>query len=323
MADAYFIVTKKERSIHRDGGYYQRKVNICEGRDEMTPVASERICIQRPDPTELRADGYTLVDMHVHTRHSDAAPGIPAILNYINQKGIGVAITDHNEISGVMEAGASRPESLIIPGIELDSAEGPHILLYFYEAGQLADFFKINISHQRSGKQYMERYLSVDEILSAADGYSCVKIAAHPYGYFGLNRGVLKCMEQKMIPDIIDRIDGIEVICGGMSLALNHRAARYADCHGIPITGGSDAHILSDIGNVVTAVKADTVEEFLDGILRKESRVIGTPSGFVSRGATAGVIACSYLPYSCTFAKARCRRYSTRLKGAINRFRYR
>ncbi|MFH0968203.1 MAG: PHP-associated domain-containing protein [Methanobacteriota archaeon] len=291
-------------------------------RDEMTPVASDRIFFQRPDPTELRADGYTLVDMHVHTRHSDAAPGIPAILNYICQKGIGVAITDHNEISGVMEAEASHPESLIIPGIELDSAEGPHILIYFYESGQLADFFRLHISDHRSGKQYMERYLSVDEILTAADGYSCIKIAAHPYGYFGLNRGVLKCMEQKVIPDITGRIDGIEVICGGMSVRLNKRAARYADGHTIPITGGSDAHILTDIGNVVTAVKADTVEEFLNGILRRESRVIGTPSGFVSRGTTAGVIAYSFLPYSCTFAQSRYRRYSTHLKGAINRFRY-
>lgn len=291
--------------------------------NEMMSVASDRIFFQRPNLAELRSDGYTLVDMHVHTSHSDAAPNIPTILNYISQRGIGVAITDHNEISGVMEATDSRSESCIIPGIELDSAEGPHILLYFYETDQLADFFEKNIRPQRSGRQYMERYLTVDEILTASDGYSCVKIAAHPYGYFGLNRGVLKCVEKQMLPDIIGRIDGVEVICGGMSLALNQRAARYADCHTIPITGGSDAHILTDIGNVVTTVKADTVEEFLHGILNKKNRVIGTPSGFISRGTTAGVIACSYLPYSCTFVGARCRRYSTRLKGAINRFRYR
>lgn len=278
--------------------------------------------MQRPNPAELRADGFTPVDMHVHTLHSDAVPGIPAILNHINQKGIGVAITDHNEIHGVMEAQAARPGSLIIPGIELDSAEGPHILLYFYEVNQLADFFKIYISDKRSGKQYMERYLSVDEILTAAEGYSCIKIAAHPYGYFGLTRGLLKCVEQQIIPDIIARIDGIEAICGGMSLALNQRAARYADTHATPVTGGSDAHILTDIGNVVTAVRADTVEEFLHGILRNESRVIGTPSGFVSRGATAGVIACSYLPYSYTYVRAGCRRYSARLNGIVNRFRY-
>ena len=289
----------------------------------MIPGSSERIFFQNPEPADIKADGYTPVDMHMHTSHSDAAPGIPAVLDHIRRTGVGVAITDHNEISGVVEALSMNPKSLVIPGIELDSVEGPHILLYFYEADHLADFFRRYISDKRSGKQYMERYLSVDEILTAAEEYSCVTIAAHPYGYFGLTRGVLRCMEQQKLPGIIDRFDGVEVICGGMSLALNQKAARYADQHSLPITGGSDAHILSDIGNVVTAVKADTVEEFLNGIIRRESRVIGYPSGLVSRGTTAGVIARSYLPYSCTVMNARCRRYSKHLKGAMDRFRYR
>lgn len=289
--------------------------------DSEKPDHSDRIFFQRPDLSDLGAQGFFPVDMHVHTCHSDAAPDIPAILNHISQTGTGVAITDHNEISGAMQAARTAHDSLIIPGIELDSAEGPHILLYFYDSADLADFFQKYISDKRSGKQYMERYLSVEEILTAAEGYSCVTIAAHPYGYFGLTRGVLRCMEQQKLPGIISRFDGIEAICGGMSLALNMKAALYADEHTIPVTGGSDAHILPDIGSVVTAVQADTIDGFLDGVIRKQSRVYGSPAGIVSRGTTAGVIARSYIPYSCTFIQARYKRYAGHLNRAVHRFR--
>ena len=72
------------------------------------------------------------VDMHIHTRHSDAAISIPSLLTRAKHLGTGVAITDHNEIHGVVEACQQSHGVLVIPGIELSSLEGPHILLYFY-----------------------------------------------------------------------------------------------------------------------------------------------------------------------------------------------
>ena len=77
-------------------------------------------------------------------------------------------------------------------------------------------------------------------------------------------------------------------------------AAEYTTRFDLPVTGGSDAHILQEIGSVVTGVRADSVGEFLDGIRKGRSIVIGSPSGIVSRGMTAGVIAYNYLPYSAT-----------------------
>ena len=97
-----------------------------------------------------------------------------------------------------------------------------------------------------------------------------MKVAAHPFGYFGINRGILKCIDNKTLPEeIINHIDGIEVICGGMGHDLNDKAARYAGEHDLPITGGSDAHVLPSVGGVVTGVKADTVEGFLEWYPRK------------------------------------------------------
>ena len=198
---------------------------------------------------KIREKGYTPVDMHIHTHHSDAAISIPSLLNRAKHLGMGVAITDHNEISGVIEAYNHSHDVLVIPGIELSSCEGPHILLYFYSEDDLADYFATHIKGTLRKSQYMAIQLSVEKILASAENYTCVKVAAHPFGYFGINRGILKCIDNKTLPEeIINHIDAIEVICGGMSHDLNDKAARYAGEHDLPITGGSDAHVLPSVG---------------------------------------------------------------------------
>jgi predicted metal-dependent phosphoesterase TrpH len=237
--------------------------------------------------------------MHIHSRHSDASISIPSLLSRAKHFGIGVAITDHNEISGVIEACNHSHDVLVIPGIELSSREGPHILLYFYSVRDLVDFFTNHIKASLRKSQYMAIQLSVEKILASAEMYSCLKVAAHPFGYFGINRGILKCIDNKTLPpEIIGRIDAIEVICGGMGRELNDKATTYAVDHDSPITGGSDAHVLPSVGGVVTGVKADTVGAFLDGILAKESIVIGSSANPLHKGMTAGVIAWNYIPYT-------------------------
>lgn len=258
---------------------------------------TEPIRYSRPDIASIRAAGYYPVDMHLHTRHSDGLPGIDDLLRYASDRKIGLSITDHNEISGSLEALSKHPDLLVIPGIELETEEGPHLLVYFYTPGDMEDFYS-SLCRERRSNPGKVRNLPVLECLHLAAEFGCLRIAAHPFGYFGINRGVLKCVEKKMLSGVLDHIDGIEVICGGMMERLNRKAIGYASAHEIPYTGGSDAHILSDVGNVVTAVKADTVEEFLTGIARRENLVIGSPGGYAAKGATAGVIAWSFVPYS-------------------------
>lgn len=252
----------------------------------------------KPDFRLLREEGYYPVDMHLHTTHSDGLTRIPDLIRYASRHDIGFSITDHNEISGSLCAISNRSDRLIIPGTELETLEGPHLLFYFYTPEDMQEFFK-DFSRERSKKRpgLMEN-LPVMECLDLAKPFSGLRIAAHPFGYFGINRGVLKCAEKQMLPGVLDNIDGIEVICGGMMKNLNQRAISYAEEHDVPFTGGSDAHILSDVGNVITAVQAETVEEFLDGIKKRKNLVIGKPGGYMSRGATAGVIAWSFVPYS-------------------------
>ncbi len=257
-----------------------------------------------PDISALHKDGYYPIDMHLHTTHSDGIFGIPDLISYGKKQGIGVAITDHNEIRGVIEAVSQKRDILVIPGIELETLEGPHILLYFYSAWDLADFFqKFTLKRNKKTPGLLQN-LSVSDCLTLAESYDCLRVAAHPFGYYGINRGILKCVDKNMLPGVLDHIDGIEVVCGGMVTGLNRKAIRYAAHHPMMYTGGSDAHILSDVGSVVTGVRADTVDEFLDGIARRKNVVMGRSSGCIHKGATAGVIAWSFLPYTVSLMRA-------------------
>ncbi len=58
---------------------------------------------------KIREKGYTPVDMHIHTQHSDASISITSLLARAKHLGIGIAITDHNEIQGVIEASSFNP----------------------------------------------------------------------------------------------------------------------------------------------------------------------------------------------------------------------
>ena len=251
---------------------------------------------------------------------SDAAPSTRRILKYAQERRIGIAITDHNEIRGVLELQGCRSNLLVIPGIELDCAEGPHLLLYFYSCHDLTDFYDRHIRDKRRGSQFMTSHPSTEQILSAAERYSCLKIAAHPFGYFCLNRGILKCDAKNLLPGIVPRLDGIEAICGGMTRKTNMMAVDYANKYNIPVTGGSDAHILREIGRVITGVQADSIGDFLDGIKKGENVVIGSSSGIASRGMTAGVIAYHYLPYSVSFLNAHVRPHLTRFRNTVDQF---
>ena len=123
-----------------------------------------------------------------------------------------------------------------------------------------------------------------------------------------------------MLPGVLDHLDGIEVICGGMPGNLNQLAIRYAQEHPIPRTGGSDAHILADVGSVITGAPADTVEEFLTSIRRRENVVVGRPAGCMHKGATAGVIAWSFVPYTVSRLCAHYAVHKRRIPGILSRF---
>ncbi len=262
-------------------------------------IVSERIRFGRPVLEDLAQDGICAVDMHCHTNHSDAPVRVRDALARASSLGIGVSITDHNVVSGSRDAIESSPGSLIIPGIEISALDGPHILVYFYALADLIDFYRCHIEEKKQQSPFLAIRLTTSEILDRVSGYSCLCAAAHPFGYLVFNKGVGRCVERDYLPqDIIPRFDAVEAVCGGMSRSGNIRAVHLAERFQLGITGGSDAHLLRDYGTILTCSRADTVDEFLDSILKHQTTLIGKEKTLFGKGLTGTVMITRYLPYT-------------------------
>ncbi|TAJ45404.1 PHP-associated domain-containing protein [Methanofollis fontis] len=265
------------------------------------------IAFRRPDAAGIRRCGLLPADLHVHTRHSDSWTRVSDALRLARQRGIGLAITDHNQIGGALEAERAGMGVPLIPGIEVSAADGPHILLYFSSTNDLREFYRAHIEPQKGEGPCLAIGLTTAEILDAREGYHCVAVEAHPCGYAFLNRGVERCIASGCAdPGIFSRFDALEVICGGMTRSHNLKAAALAHRHALGRTGGTDAHLLHDIGNVVTCAPAETAEEFLEAIRSRATRVVGQEKNILARAATGTAALPHHIPYALPILKRRC-----------------
>jgi len=259
----------------------------------------QKILFEKPELEQINRHGLNAADMHFHTNHSDSPTTVKAALKRAKQKGFGLAITDHNQISGVIEAYAQKTDVLVIPGIEVSARDGPHILVYFYTIPELTEFYVQYIHKNKRKSPYLGIALTTQEIVEKTREYNCVTVAAHPYGYLLLNRGVQKCVDAEYLDqEILEYFDGIEVICGGMTRNLNVKAAKLADTFEKGITGGTDGHLLSDLGNVVTCSHAENVDGFLSDIMRRRSIVIGREKNVPLKCAMATIVLTKYIKYA-------------------------
>jgi predicted metal-dependent phosphoesterase TrpH len=262
-------------------------------------VISGRVWFRRPAAKELEKEGFHAADMHCHTNHSDAPVSVGDALEKARNRGIGLAITDHNEVSGSLKAIREAPDVLVIPGIEVSALDGPHILIYFYTPEDLSDFYQRHIRNRKQGSPFLAIRSTTSEILDQAEGFSCICAAAHPFGYLVFNKGVGRCVERAYLPsDILPRFDALEAICGGMSRSGNEKAMHLAERYGLGIVGGSDAHLLYDYGNVLTFSHADSVGEFLDAIKSHQTFLIGKEKNILEKGLMGTALIARYIPYT-------------------------
>ena len=258
-----------------------------------------RVRFGTPDLAALREDGYASVDMHVHTEHSDGLIRVRDALRRGRRIGASFAVTDHNAISGavaaVREAGSDR---LVVPGIEVSASEGPHLLLYFYTLDDLVDYHDAVIARALGGCPHLATALPTADVLAGLEGRDAFAVAAHPFGYLFLCRGVCKAIAAgELAPDVLLRLDGLEGICGGMTRSQNERAVAFAREHALALTGGTDAHLLGEIGRVVTAARADSVDEFLHSVCRGDALVWGQEKSMFEKTVQATAVLPQYAPY--------------------------
>ena len=234
---------------------------------------SNKIFFEKPDILLLRRD-HAVFDMHFHTCYTDGRDTVKMIAARARALGIGIAITDHNDIRGALEMNKYK-DVPSIPGIEITSREGTHILVYFDQTQHLKKFYSKYIKPLLGSDIMSSTRLSMEEIVHCAKLFPSVTIFPHPYcvaytGICNLN------FEQARLERLLESVDGIEVINAGNIHRWNLRCALLGVNLKKAITGGSDGHSLYHMGKVVTYAACEkSGPAMLDAVKDGRACVVG------------------------------------------------
>lgn len=186
-------------------------------------------------------------DLHIHTAYSkDGTATVAATLEHVARYTDldVIAITDHDEIAGALEAVelAPRYNLEVIPGCEVSTAEGHLLALYITE-------------RVPAGLSLLETVHYVAKL-----GGLCV--AAHPGGQWAW------CLQEHHIrqalaqPGIADTLVGVEAYNASLpSLWVNHKATRIQQETGLAYVSNSDAHLLWTIGLAATCFPGRSAQD--------------------------------------------------------------
>ena len=240
-----------------------------------------RVEFERPSLSDL-TQNYTVVDMHFHSRYSDGLNYIRSIAKRAAKLGVGLAVTDHNAIMGAVRLDNFK-NILSIPGIEVTSKEGAHLLVYFYNIEALVRFYETDIN-PFLGKGVMASIsLNMEEIINRARKYKNLIIFPHPY--CGVYTGICNSFFTKeQQAHLMDMVDGVEVINAGNMKKWNLQCTVLGFNLGKAMTGGSDGHNLFQMGKSVTfADCTPDRESFLDAIKDQQSFVVGKETHLIQK----------------------------------------
>ncbi len=181
-------------------------------------------------------------DLHIHTTYSFDSTITPKTLveKLVAHSFIKVAaVTDHDTVDGLsvtQKLAAAYPDILIIPGVEISTAEGDLLVL--------------------GTEEMPPKPWTVEDIVDFARDRDCVSIVAHPYREYGLGDLAMKY-----------KFDAVEVLNGVSSPSANKLAQDLAKLMGLPGVAGSDAHQPSELCSAYTEVQAGLdVDEILKAL---------------------------------------------------------
>lgn len=196
-------------------------------------------------------------DLHIHTTHSyDGTASVSATLEHAaTRSGMDViAITDHDEIDGALEAIelAPRYRLHVIPGIEISTAEG-HLLALFV-------------------RRLIPRGLSLIRTLELVGEEGGVAIAPHPGGIWE------GCLSAEAIRKALGSRALAQLLVGGEEfngslpwLSVNRKAAHIVHASGLAPVAGSDAHMLWMIGRACTEFAGSTADDLRAALLARQT----------------------------------------------------
>jgi glycosyltransferase involved in cell wall biosynthesis len=200
------------------------------------------------------------VDLHMHTDHShDCATPVEVLLATAREQGLGaIAVTDHNEISGALEARAKAAEFgvKVIVAEEVKTADQGEVIGLFIE-------------------ERIERGMTLAETVAEIRRQGGLVYVPHPFD------------RMHAVPDyehllgIVDEIDAIEVYNPRVAIgSFNEEAERFAAKYRILAGAGSDSHVAPGLGSVrVRMADFDGPQEFLQAL--REAEITTKPSSLL------------------------------------------
>ncbi len=168
---------------------------------------------------------------------------------YAKKRGLNaVAVTDHNQIEGSLKI-AKEADFLVIPGMEVSSADGHIVALNLQEL--------------------IPRGLSAAETVDKIHEAGGVAIAVHPYAWFkgSLNTHVAEAK--------FDAVETLNASAFPFS-RCKKKAGEIAQKLNLPRVGGTDAHYAPTIGYGYTAIDAEpNVEAIAKAIINGKCQALG------------------------------------------------
>jgi glycosyltransferase involved in cell wall biosynthesis len=209
---------------------------VCRRHDTRSRPALARRLAKRP---------LIDVDLHMHTDHSpDCATPVEVLLAEARARGLGaIAITDHNEVSGALEAAAKADGVKVIVGEEVKTASQGEVIGLFIE-------------HR------IPRGLSLQETIAEIKRQGGIVYVPHPFDRLH------SVPDYEHLLEVLDEIDAIEVFNPRVAISeFNEEAARFAAKYRIPAGAGSDAHVPQGLGSVRIRMRDFSgPEEFLESL---------------------------------------------------------
>jgi len=199
-----------------------------------------------------------LVDMHFHTTWSDGLASPAQALRRARELGTRVAITDHNVIEGALEAWTLAGEEaaeLVVPGIEITTAERIHLLVLFRRPHDLHHFYEHHVTPHRPRGATATSVVSrpTSEFLDVLRRYDHLTSAAHPFAV--AKNGWMSVRDaHRHIESLLGDLDAVEILNGEELDGGNRASAELARRRGYGATAGSDGHTLRELGQVAVVL---------------------------------------------------------------------
>ncbi len=188
------------------------------------------------------------VDLHMHTDHSgDCATPVDVLINTARDRNLGaIAITDHNEVSGAIEARKLAEELgdiKVIVAEEVKTAEQGEVIGLFLE-------------------DKIPKGLTMAETIREIRAQGGLVYVPHPFDRFH------SVPDYEHLLDMVEEIDLLEVFNPRVAVtAFNEEAVRFAAKYRIVPAAGSDSHVAQGLGSVRQRIHDfDGPAEFLEAM---------------------------------------------------------